>query len=267
MGYGLSVSAFVIARNEENNVKQTVDALLNQSLKLSQIVLIDDGSTDSTYNLFNLYEKHYENVNMVRLPYHQESYVGRWELGRSINQGLKEIQGVPDWILQMGGDHVLPRDYVKILLAGMTDKIRIASGTYPNARLNPDTPIGSGKLIDAKLWWEYNEMVYPEKYGYESWIDYRFRKEGYSVTRNDDLVTDCRPVRMNKMKAFNWGKCTYALGGILPFALVRSVFFMRSYMLDFLKGYYDRDDVEIHDDIFSYVGKMQYEKLKKTILP
>lgn len=258
------VSAFIIARNEEESIGRTLKALLLQKYPLREIVVINDGSTDSTRIICESYQGATHLVRMVNLPYHEESYVGRWELGRSINHGLQNIRrsGVPDWILQMGGDHVIPDDYVSKLVARMTDKIRMSSGTYEGASLNINTPIGSGKLIDAKLWDQFSGMLYPEKYGYESWIDYRYRKEGYEVSRHDDLVTDCRPVRMGPKKAYYWGKCTYALGGILPFAILKAIS-LRRHGLKFLQGYFSRKDVEKHDDVHYYVGNMQWEKARK----
>lgn len=260
------VSAFIIARNEEEHVGRTLKALLLQKYPLREIVVVNDGSTDSTRVICEGYQgaSHRVRVVVVNLPHHKESYVGMWELGRSINNGLQNIRrpGVPDWILQMGGDHVLPDNYISELVARMTDKIRVSSGTYEGASLNMNTPIGSGKLIDAKLWDQFNGMCYPEKYGYESWIDYRFRKEGYEVSRHDDLVTDCRPVRMNGLKAYYWGKCTYALGGIFPFAILKAVS-LRRHGLSYLRGYLSRKDVEKHEDICDYVGSMQYEKARK----
>ena len=258
------VSAFIIARNEEEYIDRTLKALLLQKYPLREIVVINDGSTDNTRNVCESYQRATHLVRMVHLPHHEESYVGRWELGRSINHGLQNIRrpGVPDWILQMGGDHVLPDNYVSELVERMTDKIRVSSGTYEGASLNVNTPIGSGKLIDAKLWDQFNRMAYPEKYGYESWIDYRFRKEGYEVSRHDDLVTECRPVRMGPKKAYFWGKCTYALGGILPFALLKSLS-LRRHGPNFLQGYLSRGDVNRHEDICDYVGSMQWEKARK----
>ena len=164
----------------------------------------------------------------------------------------------------MWGDHVLPLNYISELVNRMTDKIRISSGTYEGAKLNLNTPLGSGKIIDSLLWDEFNEMVYPEKYGYESWIDYRFRKEGYEISRHDDLVTECRPINMNSQKACNWGKCTYALGGKLPFAILKALT-MKQFSLSFLKGYFSRKGIDIHEDIFEYVGSMLYQKLKFTL--
>jgi len=258
------VSAFIMARNEEDRIGRTLKGLHLQKYPLREIVVINDGSTDRTREICEDYQGVTSMVKIVNLPYHSDSYVGRWELGRGINHGLREIRrnGVPDFILQMGADHILPDNYVSELLDRMTDKIRVSSGTYEGAQFNLNTPIGSGKLIDSKLWDKFNGMIYPEKYGVESWIGYRFRMEGYEVSRHDDLVTECRPVRMNKTKAYNWGKCTYALGGVLPFALLKAMS-LRRHGLKFIQGYFSRKDVEKHEDICDYVGSMQWEKARK----
>jgi len=259
------VSAFIIARNEEENIGKTIKGLLHQEYQLREIVVINDGSTDRTGIISQFYNDTYNQVIVVNLPYHADSYVGRWELGRSINHGLKEIRemGVPHFILQMGADHVLPDNYVSELVDRMTDKIRVSSGSYEGAslKLNIDIPLGSGKLIDAKLWDEFNGMLYPEKYAYESWIGYRFRKEGYSVRRYDDLITEVRSAQMNERKAYYWGKGSYALGGILPFALLKAMS-LRRHGLKFLQGYFSRKDIEKHEDICDYVGGMHWEKAR-----
>lgn len=258
------VSAYINARNEEKTMGPAIESLISQEHPLREIILINDGSTDDTRKICEYYEASFNCIKLINLPYHEETYVGRWELGRTINHGLREIIkiGIPDFVFGINGDHILPPNYVHELISRMTDKIRISSGTYDGAQLNVDTPIGSGKVIDARLWDKFNDMVYPEKYGYESWVDYRFRKEGYEVSRHDDLVTDCRPVRMNKTKAYFWGKGTYALGGVLPFAILKA-FSLRRNGLSFLEGYFSRKDVEKHDDIFDYVGDMQYQKARK----
>lgn len=260
------VSAFIIARNEEENIDKTLYSLWKQKPTLREIVVINDGSTDNTRSICENYQGVSPTVKIVDLPYHSDSYVGRWELGRSINHGLREIRksGIPDWILQMGADHVLPNNYVSVLVERMTDEIKVSSGSYEGAslKLNIDTPLGSGKLIAAKLWNEFNGMLYPEKYAYESWIGYRFRKEGYGVSRHDDLITEVRPARMSKRKAYYWGKGSYALGGVLPFAILKAVS-LRRHGLKFIQGYFSRKDVEIHDDIFEYVASMQWEKARK----
>ena len=123
------VSAFITVRNEEASIDKTLTALMIQKYPLREIVVINDGSTDRTRIICEAYQGATYILKIVNLPEHTDSYVGRWELGRSINHGLRKIResGVPDFILQMGGDHVIPNNYVSELVDRMTDKIRISS--------------------------------------------------------------------------------------------------------------------------------------------
>ena len=263
----LTVSSFIQARNEEDNIGETIDSLMNQTHEIHPIVVVDDGSVDATSTI--AIEK---GCQLVRLPYHDESYVGRPELANVRNAGLKKIKeyGVPDYILQMGADHILPDHYVKSILRRMSKKVKVASGATQMKRLNTDTPWGSGRLIDAKLWNSINGMKYPVKYGSESWIVYKVRQLGYDVKLYDDVESYTRPVRMHPDKAFNWGKSSYALGCSLPFALVKATR-MSTNGFHFMKGYFSRNNVEKHEDIAKFVKRQQYErgfnKLKGIFTP
>lgn len=251
-----SVSAFILARNEEENIDETIDSLLKQTHKVHPIVVVDDGSVDATATI--AIEK---GCHLVSLPYHEDSYVGRPELSNVRNAGLECIKeyGIPDFVLQMGADHILPDHYVDSLLSRMGENVKIASGATQMKRLNPDTPWGSGRLIDAKLWDAINGMKYPVKHGSESWIVYKVKQLGYDVRRYDDVASFTRPIRMYPDKAFNWGKCSYALGCSLPFALIKALGLGMD-GLHFMKGYFSRKDVEKHEDIAKFVKRQQYER-------
>lgn len=257
-----SVSAFIIARDEEKGIGFTIDSLKNQSHDLSYIVVVDDGSKDATPTIATL-----KGCDLMRLPYHSESYLGRPELAGVCNAGLKCIKdyGQPDFILQMGADHMLTKDYVKSLLSKMISQdVKIASGGTQFEDLSEDTPWGSGRLIDAKIWDEINGLVYPVNWGYESWIIYKFRSLGYEVKRFDDIKSNMRPLRMYPEKAFNWGRCTYALGGALPFALAKAGG-MGSDGFSFMKGYFSRKGIEKHEDIAQFVKRQQYARARDKI--
>ena len=250
------VSVIIIARNEETRVAKTIKSLLRQDIALREIVLVNDGSTDRTGKIAEELD-----CITINLPYHEMSYVGRPELGAVLNQGLAKIRdiGVPDYILQMGADHVLPVDYISSLLTLMGDDVKISSGTFTEAKLEKDVPLGSGRLIEAKIWNDINGIQYPVKYGFESWLVYRYRMMGYKVKRYDNVVSDTRPIRINPAKAFEWGKCSYALGGGFIFVLIKAMG-MGSSGYSFLKGYYSRDNVEKHLDIEEYVKKQQWNR-------
>lgn len=252
-----SVSSFIIARNEEDEIERTIDSLKSQTHDVHPIVVVDDGSVDATPTI--AVEK---GCQLVRLPYHEESYVGRPELANVCNAGLKRIKehGIPDFVLQMGADHILSDHYVESTLSRMGTNVKVASGRTQLKNLNVNTPWGSGRIIEAKLWNAINGMRYPVKWGYESWIVYKVRLLGYDVRRYDDIASFTRPLRMYPDKAFKWGKCSYALGSSLPFALIKALG-MGTDGFHFMKGYFSRKDVEKHEDIAKFVKQQQYERV------
>ena len=259
----VEISAFIIARNEYDTLGDTIDSLMNQTHKLDFIVVVDDGSWDLTAVLAKV-----KGCEVVRLPYHEDSYVGRPELANVCNAGLKSIKehSTSNYILQMGADHILSTDYVKsIIIRMVNNNVAIASGGTQLEKLNPDTPWGSGRIIDANIWREINGIQYPVKWGYESWIVYRMRQLGYQVKRYDDVHSFTRPVRMYPEKAYYWGKCSYALGSSFPFVLIKSLR-MKVDGINYIKGYFSRQDVIKHEDISDYVRNQQYERgLDKVI--
>lgn len=252
----VKVAAFVVARNEEEHLGDTLDSLHSQTQVIDPIVVVDDGSTDHTYVIANR-----KGCRVVMLPYHADSYVGRPELANVFNAGLDCIMAhfIPDFVIQMGADHILSEDYVESIIERMGESVKMASGSTQLAPLEPDTPWGSGRIIDAKLWYDINGMRYPVKWGYESWLVYKFRMLGYEVKRYDDITSFTRPVRMYPEKANYWGRCSYALGGAIPFAMVKAIS-MGMDGLHYMKGYFTRSEVEKHEDIAKYVRKQQYER-------
>ena len=233
-----------------------------QTHQLSSIVVVDDGSLDETP-----YIAMAKGCKLVRLPYHEESYVGTPELANVCNAGLEYIkkQGTPDFILQMGADHVLSDNYVETILGKMGGHVKIASGATQLKRLNKNTPWGSGRIIDAKLWNEINGMKYPIAWGYESWIIYKVRSMGYEVRRYDEIPSINRKIRMYPDKAFKWGKCSYALGCSLPFALGKALTFGFNGIY-YMKGYFTRKYVDKHEDIAKFVRINQYLRAIDIIL-
>lgn len=59
------VSVLIPARNEENNIKSCVESFLNQSYKNYEILVLDDNSTDRTYEIVKKLEK--QNPGKIKL--------------------------------------------------------------------------------------------------------------------------------------------------------------------------------------------------------
>jgi len=80
------VSFVISVYNEENFILNSLDSILSQTYKNIEIRVIDDGSTDSTYNKLIECEKKYKNVFI----YKNEKNVG---LTRSLNFLISQSKG------------------------------------------------------------------------------------------------------------------------------------------------------------------------------
>lgn len=137
--------ALIVARNEEERISRVISALKSQTFPINKVVLVNDGSTDETATIA-------ERLGgiVMSLPFHEESLVGTPELDIRWNVGLYTvIEHSPDYVLLMGGDHVLPENYIEELLEKMTDKIVIASGRIEGEPYTENAPRGSGRLVKA----------------------------------------------------------------------------------------------------------------------
>ncbi|MGG7034622.1 MAG: glycosyltransferase [Flavobacterium sp.] len=63
----ISVSVIVCAKNEEENVAKFIPILATQNYPNFEIVLIDDASSDETLEIFEEFEKQYNNIRLVKV--------------------------------------------------------------------------------------------------------------------------------------------------------------------------------------------------------
>lgn len=73
------------AYNEEKFIKQAIDSLINQSLRDIEIIIVNDGSTDSTGQIINEYQK---NDSRIKVINHEN--IG---LGASRNRAMEIANG------------------------------------------------------------------------------------------------------------------------------------------------------------------------------
>jgi len=254
----MKIAALVVARNEELYIRETLKSLLKQTVSINPIVLVNDGSTDATPKIGKELGCH-----VISLPYHSESYVGKPQLANVINAGLSYIKenASPDYILQMGGDHVLPENYVELIVERMGDKIKVASGALKGVRRNKTAALGSGRIVDAHFWDKIGNLNYPFAWGFESWLLYKTEIMGYKTRNYGDIMTEGRPVQMSPKKAYCWGRGMYALGSSPMFALRRCLIFSYispshgiSMLSGYLKAHIDRDK---RLDVSDYVVRRQ----------
>ena len=59
------VSIIIPVYNVEEYIQETLNSLLNQTLKEIEIILVDDGSTDSSRDIIEGYAKRYDNIKVI----------------------------------------------------------------------------------------------------------------------------------------------------------------------------------------------------------
>lgn len=100
------ISVIVPVYNVEKYLRRCVDSIINQTYKDFEIILVDDGSKDTSPAICDEYAKKYSNIKVI----HQKN------AGPSVtrNEGTSIAKG--DYITYIDSDDLVHPDYLKILI-------------------------------------------------------------------------------------------------------------------------------------------------------
>jgi poly-beta-1,6-N-acetyl-D-glucosamine synthase len=97
-------------KDEARDFERTAQALLAQTHRPSRWVVVDDGSTDRTFQIASRYAAEHDWITVLRAR-----ASGRRERGapivRAFNQGLVSLESRPDFVVKLDGDLFLPAHY------------------------------------------------------------------------------------------------------------------------------------------------------------
>ena len=79
----LTVDIIVTVYNKANTITRCIDSILNQNYKNINVIIVDDGSTDSSYEICSSYTDKRMRV------YHQENS----GVGQARNTGISKLSG------------------------------------------------------------------------------------------------------------------------------------------------------------------------------
>lgn len=99
------VSVIIPVYNVEKYLEECLESLLNQTLSEIDIILIDDGSTDSSGKICDGYVEAYDNIRVIHKINEGQ--------GKARNIGIKEAKG--KYVYFMDSDDILEKDALSFL--------------------------------------------------------------------------------------------------------------------------------------------------------
>jgi glycosyltransferase involved in cell wall biosynthesis len=192
-----SLSIVIPAYNEQDHIKDCLDAIINQTTPADEIILVDNNSTDNTLTI----AKNYPQVTILHEP--------RQGISHAHQTGFAHARG--ELIARIDSDSLLPNNWVETLRNFYSDNLHdrtafVGSGYCKNLRvqklhtlLMDSSFIGARMILGYTPLWGPN-MVVPKK----CWQSIENELCEEKPTTYDDL--DIALHLHDKGYAIHWGK-------------------------------------------------------------
>ena len=116
----IRISVIIAARNEEENIKNCLDAILNQSYPehLFEVLVVDDFSSDNTAAIVSAYTS--QNIKLISLRNYVEANAINSFKKKAIEIALQQSTG--DLIVTTDADCVVPKNWLQTIAAFYQEK-------------------------------------------------------------------------------------------------------------------------------------------------
>ncbi|WP_337042180.1 glycosyltransferase family 2 protein [Emticicia sp. 17c] len=195
----MKISIIITAYNVEKYIKEAVESALNQTYKNTEIIVLNDGSTDNTLQVLQSFN------NDIKLVSHEN--IG---LARTINKSLELVTG--DFITFLDGDDIFVANKLeKQLKEFETDPTLEATFGQMEQFLSPELMLfpqrfqfqkgqiaGQTKttaLFKSDVFKKYGYFPEVQTLDFVIWFD-SAKSQGITYNQTDDLVT-YRRIREN----------------------------------------------------------------------
>lgn len=159
------ISVIIPAYNAEKYLKECLDSVLNQTLKNIEIILIDDGSTDSSLDICKQYKNEHSNIVLL-LQKNSGS-------GKARNAGIETAKG--EFVVFLDSDDYYPENDILETLynTAVEHNVKICGGSFSELCDNVIIKDYSG-ICDDGYTFQSNELInykdYQFDYGYHRFI-------------------------------------------------------------------------------------------------
>jgi len=276
--------AIVTARNSEKTIETTLDSILGQTNAPSYVMVVDDGSKDSTPSILQKISEHSNGVlHVITQPdmgYDSRRIVHNW------NKALEYAKTLPyaNYHFISADDCIYPSNYAEFLISKMQEnpKLVVASGSreLKVKSFVRRAPEGSGRMVDNKF---FNAIdgKYPPYYGYESWILFKALQLDFDIENYTEITFEHMRAFGSEHHFVEYGPMMKCLGYhplFVIFRCIRNILFGTEEIparasLRMIYDYFTADRRFKNDEYYryydeemrSFVKKQQAKRIKKFL--
>lgn len=106
------ISIILPCYNSEDYIENSIKSVLKQTYKKWELIIVDDGSSDNSYNIIRKYQKKYNNIKVIKFNKNKGVSIAR-------NKAIKNSKG--SFITFLDSDDLWKKDKLKKQLGFMLD--------------------------------------------------------------------------------------------------------------------------------------------------
>ena len=270
--------------NEEKNLEKCINSFINQTHKLSQITIVDDGSTDSTPQIGQKLQKSYNNLQFLKKKDSKSIARPGKKIIQAFNYGLNKSIKNFDLIGKFDADIELPKNYFEqmVNIFSKNKNIGLASGIVSIKKeetweveniYNKDHVRGGLKLYDRLTFNKIDGLT--ESMGWDTLDEMKILLNKKQTFVDHSII--CKQHRLtgeryNKKRFIKQGRVMYLLGYDIFLCLIGSIKFSiteksLSPFFDSIYGYFNslnkKEKKLVNNNLSKFVRSYRYQKIFK----
>ena len=194
-----AILVVMAARNEEKSLSSSIESILAQTLQPVKIVIVDDRSTDRTFDIASSLAKQTPIISVVRRTSDSKTE-HREEIPKAFNEGLKSVSEDWGFLAKVDADILLEQNYFEKIVNAFTNETRlgIAGGQTTN---EPMVAVrGANRVIRRQCWESITSHgLMPEIEAEDSYLDLKASYKGWHVR----LVPEARSIHLRPSREWS----------------------------------------------------------------
>jgi len=275
------------AHNEADVIESTLVSLLEQTLKPKKIIVVDDNSTDQTFNKVTQLAKEHANLEVVKSNSNEQQHLPGAKVVRAFNAGLAYLDQDYDVICKFDADLIFPNNYVQTLsqifiqnpkcgIAGGFCYIQKGGQWVLENLTNRDHIRGALKAYRKSCFDQINGLTLAM--GWDTIDEIKAKYNGWQVVTDQSLIVKhLKPtgITYGKKSKYNQGIAFYRMRyrPLLTFLAAiklawrkKSSMYFINCIIGFCKALINKPSFLLSKEEGKFMRKMRFNSLKKQLI-